>query len=98
MVSGGRTTLNLHARVASWHTHASQVSCRPWQSSQQYIYCLCRKPPHEEDELLKQALLGADIEAPGGKKKKRPWCGFLPISHYFHYHKHLNRSFCTLPR
>jgi len=37
------------------------------------IYCPCRKPPHEEDEMLKQALLGADVEAPGGKKKKRPW-------------------------
>ncbi|CAL5222423.1 g4785 [Coccomyxa viridis] len=30
------------------------------------------KPPREEDELLKQALLGADIEAPA-KKKKKPW-------------------------
>ena len=40
--------------------------------------CACRRPPHEEDELLKQALLGADVEAPASSKKK-PWCG--------HHHK-----------
>ena len=38
--------------------------------------CVCRKPPQEEDELLKQALLGADIEAPA-KKKKKPWYSHL---------------------
>ncbi len=33
---------------------------------------LRRKPPTEEEEVLKQALLGADIEAPAAKEK-RPW-------------------------
>ena len=37
-------------------------------------HAACRRPAHEEDELLKQALLGADVEAPASSKKK-PWCG-----------------------
>lgn len=32
-----------------------------------------RRPPVEEEELLKQALLGADVEAPPAKQK-RAWC------------------------
>lgn len=40
------------------------------------LLCLHRQPPSEEEEMLKQALLGADIEAPAAKKK-RAWCVLL---------------------
>ncbi len=40
---------------------------------------MCRQPPSEEEEVLKQALLGADVEAPAAKEK-RPWCALPPCT------------------
>ena len=55
--------------------HVPKVCAGCLAASISMLHAACRRPPHEEDELLKQALLGADVEAPASSKKK-PWCGF----------------------